>query len=529
MFFKKSAQKIANSQANPFISSLTDSYLKFCLDNLGDEKVRGVLKGKFASLKYTLSGFDPSELPYEDKVKLISVLYDYSIQATGPIEAKSALEELALKVKDRLGIEKAFDESIQDLPEGVFGVHRLKTLSREELEETAKKCLMEIEETRVSSAKGVAEKTIKLEAERDALESILYNTSDGVFALDRSGKIITFNKKMEDLTGYSFDEVEHRSADDYIRLFDVSVPLETSTYCNMSTEFSGSEGFSKDKLTLVGRNGGKKYVSMKSSPVREGREVNIGCIVTLIDITKDIDLEMMKLDFVSIAAHELRTPLTAMRGYLSLLNEDLAGKLSPEDSDFLEKSTLSADRLHGLIENLLNISRIERGALVIKKTKQSWLDIVKSEVAEVEVEAKAADLTLELITPKTEIPEIYVDKTTIVEVLGNLLDNAVRYTKAGGKITVSVEVLGDKVVTHVEDTGIGIPQASIPHMFKKFYRVSTTVLRAGEKGTGLGLFISKEIVKMHGGEIWVKSEEGVGSKFSFSLPISQSSESQETK
>ncbi|OGC47223.1 hypothetical protein A2886_01075 [candidate division WWE3 bacterium RIFCSPHIGHO2_01_FULL_42_13] len=519
MFFKKPAQKLADSQGNPFVSSLADTYLKFSLDNLGEEKVREVLKGKFASLRYTLSGFDPSELPYKDKVKLISVLYDYSIEAVGPIEAKGTLEELGLKVKDRLGVDKAFQEGLQDLPEGVFSVYRLKTLSREELEETAKKCLIQIEETRAGSTRSVAEKTMKLEAERDILESILYNASDGVFALDRSGKIITFNKKMEDLTGYIFDEVEHRPADDYIRLFDVSVPLEVSTYSSTSAEVSGSEGFSKDKLTLVGRNGGKKYVSMRSSSIREGREVNIGCIATLIDITKDIDLEMMKLDFVSIAAHELRTPLTAMRGYLSLLGEDLKDKLDPNDTDYLEKSILSADRLHGLIENLLNISRIERGALVIQKTKQNWIDIVKSEMAEIEAEAQAANLTLELIEPKTAMPEINVDKTTIVEVLSNLLDNSVRYTKPGGKITVSVEVSGDKVITHIEDTGIGIPQASIPHIFKKFYRVSTTVLRAGEKGTGLGLFISKEIVKMHGGEIWVKSEEGKGSIFSFSLPI----------
>ena len=103
--------------------------------------------------------------------------------------------------------------------------------------------------------------------------------------------------------------------------------------------------------------------------------------------------------------------------------------------------------------------------------------------------------------------------------LSNLLDNAIRYTKAGGKVVVKVEADEENVTTHVIDTGVGIPPASIPHLFKKFYRVTSTVLRAGEKGTGLGLFISKEIVTRHSGKIWVESEVGKGSTFSFSLPI----------
>jgi PAS domain S-box-containing protein len=518
MFFKKTAQRKGDKRKNPFIAILADSYLEHSLKYQNEKKVKDALKGKFPALRYTLSGFDSSELPYEDKVRLISVLYDFNIREVGPIEAKGTLEELGLKAKERLGIFSGFEAGLSDLPEEVFEAQRLKGLTKKDLEERAKKLLYELEKAKAISSRGIAEQTVEIVAERDVLESILYNTSDGVYSLDRTGKIITFNKAMEDLTGYTFEEVENQKASEYIRLFDATEPLETLAYCAMEGVTPVKVAFTRDKLTLVSRNGAKKYVKMTSGTISEGRQVNIGCIVTLTDVTKNIELETMKLDFVSIAAHELRTPLTAMRGYLALLNEEVKQDMSYVHAGYLEKSVLSADRLHILIENLLNISRIEKGTLILDITKQDWVSVVEGVVEELVPNAEASNLELVFVKPKRKIPKAYVDITTIVEVLSNLLDNSIRYTEAGGKITITVERDKDMVVTHVEDTGIGIPQASIPHIFKKFYRVSTTVLRAGEKGTGLGLFISGEIVKMHGGEIWVESKEGEGSVFSFSLP-----------
>jgi len=518
MFFRKPAPKKGEKKKNPFVAALADSYLDYSLKYQDEKKVRDILKGKFSSLKYTLSGFDSSEMPYKDKINLISVLYDFHIQEVGSMEAKGTLEELGLKVKEKLGIFGGFESGLDDLPEGVFESQRLKGLSKDDLLERAKRILYELEKTKAIASGGLAEQTIEIVAERDVLESVLYNASDGVYALDRAGRIVTFNKTMEELTGFTLAEVQGQPASEYIRLFDASEPLETSTYCAMEGISLKKISFVKEKLTLVSRNGSKKYVKMISATIAEGRQVNIGCIVTLADITKSIDLETMKLDFVSIAAHELRTPLTSMRGYLSLLSDDVKEDMDEVHGEYLEKAVLSADRLHVLIENLLNISRIERGTLSLDIKKHDWVEAVETEIEEFLPTIEASDLQLTFEKPKGKIPPVYVDVTTIVEVVSNLLDNAIRYTKAGGKITVSIEKDGDMVVTHVGDTGIGIPQASIPHLFKKFYRVSTTVLRAGEKGTGLGLFISKEIVKMHGGEIWVESTEGKGSVFSFSLP-----------
>ena len=519
LFGKKSAPSDTKAPGKEaFVNTLCDRYLQLSFKNLGEEKLKEAIRGKFPTLKYTLSGYDPSGMSYPDKVELINILFDLNVQKNGMAPAKEDLEKTGLQVKERLGVEGAFADAVADLPSGVFSVHRIDNLSEEQLREKLKEATFELEKARSLANKSTAEKTVELAAEKDVLEAVLYNTSDGVYALDRQGRIVTFNKAMEDLTGFSANEVDMKLADEVIRLFEESSPLELRRYCALSGVSTEVPSYSNDKVTLVARNGGKKYVHMSSSTITDSREVNIGCIVTLKDVTKDIELETMKLDFVSMAAHELRTPLTAMRGYLSFLNDDIKESLDETHREYLEKATISADQLHILIENLLNISRIERGTLVLEKSKENWLQLVNEVVESHQADAKAAGLTLALAETPSTLPEVDVDKTMISEVLTNLLDNAIRYTDEGGRVEVVVEESDGKVITHIKDTGIGIPQAAIPHLFKKFYRVST-VLKEGRKGTGLGLFISKEIMKLHNGDIWVESTEGKGSTFSFGIPV----------
>ncbi len=364
MFFRKTAQPTKEKQ-NAYITTVADEYLKHSFRKLDDKKLRDSLKGKFASLKYTLSGFDPSNLSYKEKLTLLSVLYDLNIEKLGKKQAVKDLEMVATRIKDRLGVKKAFEKGIQDLPEGVFEMERLEGMTKEGLEDKAKELVSELEKIKSLENRSTEKQTSELSSERDMLEAVLYNISDGVFALDRAGEIITFNKAMEELTGYRLEEVENKNADEFIRIFDASEPIETRFYCAMPDITPEPKGFTKDKITLVTRDGQKKYVKMTSVAIYESRQVNVGCIVTFKDITKEIDLESMKLDFVSMAAHELRTPLTIMRGYLSLLMDEAKDSLKEEYADYLEKTTVSSDQLHVLIENLLNISKIERGTLVL--------------------------------------------------------------------------------------------------------------------------------------------------------------------
>jgi len=501
------------------LQRIVDTYLTQNIAALGEFRVKNALKGRFKSLKYTSEGYDVSSLDNGELAVLLEILYYLNSMDYGRKTATAALENVALKTKERLGAEKEFKEFVVSFPDGVFEAEKVKEFSRAELESRMVWALKELEAMREDTEKVISQRTADLSSEKDMLEAVLYNASDGVFALDRQKRIVTFNKVMENLTGYSFSEIEKRSADEVIRLFEDSNPLDSTVYCPSMGDVVENNVYSNDKLTLVSRNGTRKFVSMISSLITD-KTSTLACIVTLTDVTKEMELESMKLDFVSIAAHELRTPITSIRGYLAVLNEEIKGKIADDNSEYLERAIVSAGQLYILVENLLNISRIERGSLVLERQAEDWIKITKTVMDSFTESALNAKVKLTFDEPEGEIPKVLVDKTTISETLANLLDNAIRYTPVGGKVYVEIEADNDFVTTRVIDNGIGIPPEYIPHIFKKFYRISGE-LREGRKGTGLGLFISREIVRLHGGKIWVDSELSKGSTFSFTIPVAK--------
>src|SRR3989344_8116194 len=156
----------------------------------------------------------------------------------------------------------------------------------------------------------------------------------------------------------------------------------------------------------------------------------------------------------------------------------------------------------------------------IEKNPVIWEELVSEIVMTYNDQARQKGISLTFIKYKEKIPKVLVDRFRMGEVLSNLIGNAINYTNPGGKVTVSTELRGEAVVTHVEDTGQGVPESAIPKLFTKFFRVSG-VLEQGSKGTGLGLYISKAIVDMHGGKIWVESTMGKGSTFNFTVPLAK--------
>ncbi|MBI2620852.1 PAS domain S-box protein [candidate division WWE3 bacterium] len=502
-----------------FLEAVVFAYLQASLDRLGDNNMSPYIKGKFPSLVYTTHGYDISDLTYGEKLWLLKILYGLNVDAKSSDVASQHLEKLILQVKDRLGVHATFDLLLKDLPFGVFPRDRVRTLSREDIEEEYFGLLDRLERVEEGLETTVAERTVELSAEKNKFAMALYNASDGVFALDMEGRVVTFNKVMEELTGYSFDEVKERFSDDVVRLFEDSLPLGVDKYAPViGGRFTDKNVYSSSKVTLVARNGAKKYVKLISAAIAEGSRVNLRCIVTLADITKETELESMKLDFVSMAAHELRTPITAIRGYLSFLNDDIKSSLPDEHKQYLEKTIASANNLYTLMENLLNISRIETGNLVLDRQCIVWRDAIASLINRFKDSAASLQIALDFDYTTASPVKVMADGVMILEVLSNLIDNAVRYNKRGGGIQISFTQDDSYVVTQVRDTGLGIPQEAMPHVFKKFYRVSGPLTR-GIKGTGLGLFISREIVRLHGGKIWAESELDRGSVFTFTLPV----------
>lgn len=228
-----------------------------------------------------------------------------------------------------------------------------------------------------------------------------------------------------------------------------------------------------------------------------------------------IELDQTKDDFISMASHQLRTPLTTIKGYISMVIEGDAGKVSKKQIELLDQAFVGSQRMVYLIADLLNVSRLRTGKFVIEPKKTNLADIVEGEITQLKETAKGRDLELTFSKPKN-FPDLMLDETKIRQVIMNFADNAIYYTPSGGHIKVGLEDKGDFVEFTVTDDGIGVPKAEQHHLFNKFYRAGNAK-KARPDGTGLGLFMAKKVVIAQGGSIIFKTQENRGSTFGFSF------------
>ncbi|QQG49881.1 MAG: GAF domain-containing protein [Candidatus Berkelbacteria bacterium] len=228
------------------------------------------------------------------------------------------------------------------------------------------------------------------------------------------------------------------------------------------------------------------------------------------------DLDKLKDEFISMASHELNTPLAAVEGYLSMILDEHMGKVDKKASVYLHRAYDSSKRLAELILDLLNVSRIEQGRVKMKFAKTNLYDLAESVLHELQVKVDAKKLTIKLEADKKAVPETWCDPDRIREVIVNLVGNSIKYTEKGG-IVMKIGADAGKLRFDVIDTGRGISADGQKKLFQKFSQVKREIDE--QKGTGLGLYISKNFVELHKGRIWVESEEGKGSDFIFELPV----------
>jgi len=242
-------------------------------------------------------------------------------------------------------------------------------------------------------------------------------------------------------------------------------------------------------------------------------------VITLIDRTNLYSVGEEQLDFIAFAAHELRGPITVIRGYLDVLEDELKDVLKDDQEELFRRLTVSANRLSGYINNILNTSRYDRRHLKMHLTEMTVTAVYDTIKDDMQMRASAQNRILTVNIP-ADLPTIPADSASLSEVFGNLIDNAIKYSNEGGTINVTAGVKGDLVEVSIEDHGIGMPGNVVSNLFQKFYRSHRS--RETVAGTGIGLYISKAIVESHGGTIAVRSEEGKGSTFTVSLPTFQS-------
>jgi signal transduction histidine kinase len=239
-------------------------------------------------------------------------------------------------------------------------------------------------------------------------------------------------------------------------------------------------------------------------------------VLTLVDKTSQYIVDEENLDFIAFAAHELRGPITVIRGYLDVLEDELAPVLKDDQGELFHRLVVSSNRLSGYVNNILNTSKYDRRHLKISLAEDKVLDIYNTIKDDMQLRAVLQNRGLVVNIPG-ELPTVAADRASMGEVFGNLIDNAIKYSNEGGLIEVTAKTNGEFVEVSVADQGIGMPQSVVSQLFQKFYRSHRS--RETVAGTGIGLYISKAIVESHGGTISVRSEEGKGSTFTVSIPI----------
>lgn len=287
-----------------------------------------------------------------------------------------------------------------------------------------------------------------------------------------------------------------------------------------------SGGYSSRDLKTLGVIPDELVIAVENAlSIQEIQELNESLQQKIDDATKELrtsNAQLRKLDeakdeFISMASHQLRTPLTSIKGYVDMMLEGDAGEVTPTQRKFLTEAFVSSERMVHLINDFLNVSRLQTGKFIIDKHPIDLAKVVGQELDSLKVSASGRDLSFKYKMPTT-IPQLMLDEGKIRQVIMNFADNALYYSRPKSKIAVTLTTKDDDVIFQVIDTGIGVPEAEQQQLFSKFYRASNARKQRPD-GTGVGLYLAKRVIMEHGGSVIFSSVEGKGSTFGFRLPI----------
>ncbi|MGE5224588.1 MAG: ATP-binding protein [Omnitrophica WOR_2 bacterium] len=339
-----------------------------------------------------------------------------------------------------------------------------------------------------------------LNSESSRLSAVLQNMTDGVLIADEQGRIQLINPAAERMFGVTEKNSIGHSLAEVLRYYQL---VELWQNCQKT----GQPQVNTFDLGLR-----KIYLQGIATPLKQALPGSI--LLLFQDITRLRQLETMRRDFISNLSHELRTPLASLKALTETLQDSL--QEDPEASrHFLESMDTEVDALTQMVNELLELSRIESGKVPLRLVTCSPCELIENAVERLRLQAERKGLTLEIHCP-AEIPRILADPTRMEQVLVNLLHNAIKFTPLGGTITLAAVQKDQNILFKVQDTGIGIAREDLSRIFERFYK--TDRARSGG-GTGLGLAIARHMVEAHGGKIWAESQEGHGSTFLISLPI----------
>ncbi len=452
----------------------------------------------------------------------------YFLTITDITESKRFEEELERKIQERTEELQKAKERLED-SEKVLEIKiaartrelaelndRLETrvvARTKEIEEKAAELERKAEEMSQTQTAllNLAEDTDKAsrnaEKEKEKTLAIIKNFIDGLFFFDSERKLVLANPKAEEIFDIKLRDVVGRSTKE-LTTFPTLMPL-----INLIGE--DIREVTREEICTEG----EMFLEITSIPIKQDKE-EIGILVNIHDITREKSIEKIKSEFVSVAAHQLRTPLAGIKWTLqTILEEEEEAKISEEIIGFIRKAYEANDRMVNLVNDLLNVTRIEEGRYVYEPEELEFMDVVNPIIEAYKEHIENKGLEFEIKKPEEDLPIVKVDREKIGIVVQNFLDNAMKYTTEG-KVTLLIEHVDGKIKVSVTDSGVGIPEDQQKRLFNKFFRAAN-VQRMDTEGSGLGLFIAKNIIESHGGKVGFYSRAGEGSTFYFTLPATK--------
>ncbi len=436
------------------------------------------------------------------RVSSTALLSGDAFQSRAPVAVENAAADGHLAGADIL-VEAGYSAYLgvplfgpEGAPAGVLAVYarRPRSWRTEEIE------ALQALAGNTSAALANAELYSRVSLEKERSVAILANIADGIVAVDRDGSVVLWNAAAEQITGVPQAE---------------AVGHSTTQVLQRDLE-SGDSAPAGQRLVSILRGGEEVWLSLSEAVMRDPLGAVAGRIFAFRDISADRMVEQVKSDFVAAVSHELRSPLTSIYGFAeTLLRQDVPFG-EEERRTFLGYIASESERLTGIVDQLLNVARLEAGDLQVELGRIDVGSVVSEVVETVE---GANDHRFEIDLPEEPLAA-EADPEKVRQVFNILVENALRYSPEGGKVTVGARRNADRVEVRVVDEGMGIPTAEREWIFRKFYRAESAA-RDGAAGTGLGLFIAKELVNAMGGRIWVDSTEGEGSSFAFELPVAR--------
>ncbi|MEO0248908.1 MAG: ATP-binding protein [candidate division WOR-3 bacterium] len=350
--------------------------------------------------------------------------------------------------------------------------------------------------------------------DKGKIETIINSLTDGLMVIDEEARVVLANPSMASLLGQDRD----------LYMLPLREALSGGGFSVEFREISCEEALhevlvrgNNVKSELVLEKEHSSFFQVLWVPLRDALGKISGAVILFHDVTDFVELDRMKSDFISIVSHELKTPLTSIKGFVRLLDAERVGPVNEKQRHYLEIVARQTESLTKLINDLLDLSRIEAGIIEVKQEAVNLREVVADVLAQLDnlIQEKGISVRTEL---PPDLPAVCGDADRLGQVFMNLVHNAIKFTPRGGEGFVAASWHGVQCLVKASDTGIGISQQDLPKIFNKFYQVDSSSTRQ-QSGTGLGLSISRELVQAHGGKMWVKSRRGKGTTFSFSLPV----------